>query len=200
MSKKLIVFLAEGFEEVEAVTPTNYLRRAGIEVHAVALGKTLNVKGSRNIQITADTSIESLIAAGKFNPECWDGLVLPGGLPGADNLAASKEVGDFVMAMYKAGKLVSAICAAPARVLYPLGILEGKEFTCFPGEEAKILAEASASGINTLIWKEDRVVVDGNIISSRSAGTAGEFSRVIVSWLLGEEEGKKLAERVLLGL
>ena len=189
MIKKIIVFLAEGFEEVEAVTPIDYLRRVGIEVSTVALGKNLTVKSARSIQITADTCISSLMDEGKMNPGHWDGVVVPGGLPGADNLAASKEVGDFLLAMAKAGKLVAAICAAPARVLAPLGLLEGKEFTCFPGEEAKL---------KTGTWKENRVVVDGNIISSRSAGSAGEFSCAIISWFLGEDEAKKLAERVLL--
>ena len=190
MTKKVIVFLAEGFEEVEAVTPIDYLRRAGIEVSIAALGKSLNARGSHDIQIVTDTCMDSLLGEGKLKPEFWDGVIVPGGLPGADNLAQSKALGDFLLAMAEAGKLVSAICAAPARVLAPLGILEGKNFTCFPGEEAKVPA--------TAIWKEDRVVVDGNIISSRSAGSAGEFSCAIISWFLGEAEGKKLASRVLL--
>ena len=199
MTKKVIVFLAEGFEEVEAVTPIDYLRRAGIEVSSVAIGSSINVKSARNIQICADTTIDILMKAGELKANNWDGVVIPGGLPGADNLAASKEVGDFVLEMAKAGKLVSAICAAPARVLFPLGLLAGKNFTCFPGEETKVVNAAANSGANAKpIWKEDRVVVDGNIISSCSAGSAGEFSCAIVSWFLGEDEGKKLAERVLL--
>ena len=201
MTKKVAVFLAEGFEEVEAITPIDYLRRAGIEVSSVAVGNSLEVKGSRNIKICADTSIDILLKAGKLKAEHWDGVVVPGGLPGADNLAASKEVGDFVTEMAKAGKLVSAICAAPARVLFPLGLLAGKKFTCFPGEEAKVAETSANAGTNAAaIWKEDRVVIDGNIISSRSAGSAGEFSCAIISWFLGEEEGKKLAERVLLNI
>ena len=199
MPKKVIVLLAEGFEEVEAVTPIDYLRRAGIEVTAAAVGSAIEgndaaVKGSHGIQITADTDLRALAAGNKLISAEWDGVIVPGGLPGADNLAASKEVAVFLKAMAASGKLVCAICAAPARVLSPLGLLAGKMYTCFPGEEAKVPGFAADAR-----WKEDRVVIDGNTITSRGAGTAGEFACAIVSKLLNETEGKKLAERVLLG-
>lgn len=201
MSKKVIVVLAEGFEEVEAVTPIDYLRRAGIELAIVAVGLKapgINpaVKGSRGIQITADTDLHSLLQEKKLVPAEWDAVVVPGGLPGSDNLAASKELAFFLKAMADAGKLICSICAAPARVLSPLGLLAGKNFTCFPGEEEKVIAPGSAS--SAAVWKEDRVVVDGNLITSRGAGSSGEFACAIVSKLLSEAEGKKLAERVLL--
>ena len=201
MAKKVIVFLAEGFEEVEAVTPIDYLRRAGIEVTAAAVGlkapgKDLAVIGSRRIAVVADASLESLIEGKKLDPAGWDGVVVPGGIPGSDNLAASKEVGDFIKGMAAAGKWVCAICAAPARVLSPLGLLAGRSFTCFPGEEEKVGAPGSASA--GAVWKKDRVVVDGNFITSRGAGTAGEFACAIIAKLIGEAEAKNLAERVLL--
>jgi 4-methyl-5(b-hydroxyethyl)-thiazole monophosphate biosynthesis len=194
MPKKVLVLLAEGFEEVEAITPIDYLRRCGIEVTAAALGKSLVVKGSHGIQIMADVLLESLLVEGKLLPSVWDGVVVPGGLPGADNLAASKETGVFISEMAAGGKLICAICAAPARVLSPLGLLKGKNFTCFPGEEGKVISPSSASfGAR---WKEDRVVVDGSFITSRGAGTAGEFACAIVEKLTGE--GEKIADRVLL--
>jgi len=201
MSKKVIVLLAPGFEEVEALTPIDYLRRAGIEVTAAAVGikapgGRAAVQGSHGIQIMADTDLYDLFEGKKLVPAEWDGVIVPGGLPGADNLAASKETGAFLKAMADAGKLVCAICAAPARVLYPLGLLAGKKFTCFPGEEEKLNSSGSAGGIDG--WKEDRVVIDGNFITSRGAGTAGEFACAVVSKLLSEADGKKLAERVLL--
>jgi len=201
MAKKVIVFLAEGFEEVEAVTPIDYLRRSGIEVTTAAVaviggGKSRTVKGARDISVVADTDLENLLEEKKLNPSEWDGVVVPGGLPGADNLASSGETGAFLKSMAGEGKLVSAICAAPARVLFPLGILAGKEFTCYPGEEEKVIAAGSAS--TGAVWKEDRVVVDGNIITSRGAGTAGEFACAVISKLLGEGEGKKIADKVLL--
>ena len=194
MSKSVLVFLAEGFEEVEAVTPIDYLRRAGIEVTVAALGKDLTVRGARGIQVIADAALDDLAGDGKLKPSSWDGVVVPGGLPGADNLAASKQAGDFLKGMAKAGKLVAAICASPARVLAPLGLLAGKKFTCYPGEEKNI----SPSLLAGAEWKEDRVIVDGNLITSRGAGTAGEFAAAIIGELLGPEEAKKLMDKVLL--
>ena len=199
MSKKVIVLLAEGFEEVEAITPIDYLRRVGIEVSSAAVGqKGQNgpVKGARGVPVMADTSLDTLLKENKLGPSAWDAVIIPGGLPGADNLAASKETGTFIRAMAEAGKWVCAICAAPARVLSPLGLLAGKKFTCFPGEEAKVIAPGSASA--GAVWKQDRVVVDGNFITSRGAGSAGEFACAIIAKLVNEAEGKKLAERVLL--
>jgi len=201
MPKKVLVLLAEGFEEVEAITPIDYLRRAGIDVTIAAVGLKLSgkcpvVKGSHGIQIAADMELGTLLAEKKLVPDHWDGVVVPGGLPGSDNLAASKELGVFLQAMDKAGKLVSAICAAPARVLSPLGLLANKRFTCYPGEEVKVLASGSAS--SSAVWKKDRVVSDRNLITSRGAGTAGEFACAVISKLLTVADGKKLAERVLL--
>ena len=188
MSKRVIVLLAEGFEEVEAITPIDYLRRAGIEVTTAAVGAKMTVTGAHRIPVTADTSLDSLVKEGKLAAFEWDGVVVPGGLPGAENLAASKETGAFLREMAGAGKLVAAICASPAMVLFPLGLLEGKKFTCSPGREVNV-TEAE--------WKQDRVVVDGNIITSRGAGTAGDFACAVISKLAGEGEAKKVAEKVL---
>ena len=196
MPNKVLVILAEGFEEVEAVTPVDYLRRAGIEVTTAAIGNCLAVDGSHGIRITADTSLGDLLKAGTLTAAAWDGVVLPGGLPGADNLAASKETGAFLSEMAVAGKWICAICAAPARVLSPLGLLKGRKFTCFPGEEEKVLSSSSASF--GALWKKDRVVVDGCFITSRGAGTAGEFACAIIGKLAGGGEGDKIADRVLM--
>jgi len=194
MPKKVLVFLAEGFEEVEAITPIDYLRRAGIEVTVAAVNKGPTVKGSHGIQVVAGTSLDDLAGAGKLEPSSWDAVVVPGGLPGADNLAASKPAGDFLKGMAGAGKLVAAICASPARVLAPLGLLAGKKFTCYPGEEKNILPSFLAGAG----WKEDRVVIDSSLVTSRGAGTAGEFAAAIIGELIGPEEAKKLADKVLL--
>jgi len=194
MSKKVIALLAEGFEEVEAVTPIDYLRRAGIEVTIAVLGNGLTVRGSHGIRLAADAVLDDLAGEGKLKPSSWDAVVVPGGLPGADNLAASKQVGDFLKGMAAAGKLIAAICASPARVLAPLGLLAEKKFTCYPGEEKNIPSSILAGAE----WKEDSVVVDGNLITSRGAGTAGEFACAIIGKLVGQEEAKKLADKVLL--
>jgi len=184
--KKAIVLLAEGFEEVETVTPIDYLRRAGAEVTVAAIGNSLTVKGSRGIQVTADTMLEELVKQGFGS---WDAVIVPGGMPGAKNLAASKETSALLKETAAAGKLICAICASPAVVLSPLGLLSGKKFTCYPGME-----ETVSEGT----WLETRVVVDGNIITSRGAGTAGEFSIAIIAALSGKDEAEKIAKAVLL--
>jgi len=194
MSKKVIALLAEGFEEVEAFTPIDYLRRARVDVTVAAVNKSLTVRGSHGIQVIADASLDDLAGDGRLRPSSWDGVVVPGGLPGAVNLAASKQVGDFLKGMSEAGKMIAAICASPARVLSPLGLLAGKKFTCYPGEEKNI----SPSHLAGTERKEDRVVIDGNLVTSRGAGTAGEFAVAIIGELTSAEEAKKLADKVLL--
>jgi 4-methyl-5(b-hydroxyethyl)-thiazole monophosphate biosynthesis len=182
MEKKAIILLAEGFEEVEAVTPIDYLRRAGLKVKIAAIGNNLSVTGARGIQLTADILLSQAV-----NND-WDAVLIPGGMPGASNLASSGMVGKFITNMAAKGKLICAICASPAVVLAPLGLITGN-FTCYPGMEEKV-----TNGI----WSDDRVVRDGNIITSRSAGTAGEFAIAIINALLGNETGKKIASSVLL--
>ena len=189
MPKRALVLLAEGFEEVEAVTPVDYLRRAGVEVATVSIGGKPLALGSHGIPVQADRVLASPEKQGGFDPADWDAVILPGGGRGADNLAASAAVGGLVTAMAKAGKLVCAICASPAVVLAPLGLLKGRAFTCFPGMEERV------SGA---FWKEDRVVVDSNLVTSRGAGTAGEFAVAIIGALLGGAEGEKVARSVLL--
>jgi 4-methyl-5(b-hydroxyethyl)-thiazole monophosphate biosynthesis len=189
MAKKTLVLLAEGFEEVEAVTPVDYLRRAGVEVTVAAISESPGVKGSRGIIVMADTSLAELKRNGSFNPDSWDAVVLPGGGPGAKNLAASKDTGRLLGEMAKKGKLVCAICASPAVVLAPLGLLTGKNFTCYPGLEKEV------TGAN---WSCEKVVVDGNIITSRGAGTAGLFAAAVISQLAGEEKAKEISDSVLL--
>ena len=189
MPKKAIVFLAEGFEEVEALTPVDYLRRAGLEATTVSIGQAAQVQGSHGITVNADSVLAALEGEGRVDAAVWDAVILPGGGKGADNLASSAAVGSFVTAMARAGRLVCAICASPAVVLAPLGLLRGRDFTCFPGMEERV------SGAS---WKESRVVIDGNLITSRGAGTAGEFAVAIIGKLLGEAEGERVAASVLL--
>jgi len=186
MAKKAIVLLAEGFEEVEAVTPIDYLRRAGVEVTIVAISFIMTVKGAQGIKVDADTTLAGI---DDDETDSWDAVIIPGGSNGAANLAASNQTGALLKNMAASGKLVCAICASPAVVLSPLGLLAGKKFTCYPGLEEKVKEGK---------WSNERVVVDGNIITSRSAGTSGEFAVAIIEKLLDEEAAKKIADAVLL--
>jgi 4-methyl-5(b-hydroxyethyl)-thiazole monophosphate biosynthesis len=192
MTKKAIVLLAEGFEEVEAVTPIDYLRRAGIAVTIAAVDGSLSVKGARGITINADALLCDIIQkgeAGETPVAAFDAVIIPGGMPGAANIAASEESGALIREMAAAGKLVCAICAAPAVVLAPLGLLSGKKFTCYPGMEEKVRGGK---------WTDERVALDGSMVTSRSAGTAGEFAAAIIGRLVNETEGDKIARSVLL--
>ena len=201
MVKKVLILLAEGFEEVEAITPIDYLRRAGIEVTVASIGESRTVTGSHSIPVTADTTFANL--AGKkqsrdavaWDAPAWDAVVVPGGGAGAANLAASKETGALLKEMAASGKWICAICASPAVVLAPLGIMAGKKFTCYPGLEKEVRAESAAVGAR---WSEDRVVIDGNIITSRGAGTAGEFAAAIIGRLVGDKAAADLVQKVLM--
>jgi 4-methyl-5(b-hydroxyethyl)-thiazole monophosphate biosynthesis len=186
MIKKAVVLLAEGYEEVEAVTPVDYLCRAGIEVTSASITENLTVTSRwGKIKLIADTTLAEVLKQGYQ----WDAVIIPGGLDGATNLAASKEACAFIKEMAAAGKLICAICSSPVIVLASLDLLAGKKFTCFPEMEKEVQGG---------IWSEDRVVVDGNIITSRGAGTAGEWSIAIIGKLLDENAGRKTAESVLL--
>lgn len=181
--KKVYIYLAEGFEEVEAITPVDMLRRAGAEVVTVAVGGALAVKGAHGITVTADALIEDT----DINDA--DMIVLPGGCPGFENLAASEILSQHLEYMITSGRLVAAICGAPAAVLGPRGYLKNKRATCYPGME---------DGLNCKRVWDGAVCVDGNIITSRSAGTAMTFAIVLVKELFGETAASKLRKAIVL--
>lgn len=180
MAHSALIVLAEGFEELEAVTPIDLLRRANIAVTIAGL-TTINVRGARGITVTAD----SLFADCSANS--FDALILPGGMPGAKNLAASIELRAIIQSFDAAGKLLAAICAAPI-VLAAAGVLKGHRVTSFPGYE------------DTLGCKEyvtDAVVRDGTVITSRGAGTSIQFALEIISYLAGAEAANAVAKAIL---
>jgi 4-methyl-5(b-hydroxyethyl)-thiazole monophosphate biosynthesis len=176
----IALLLASGFEEVEAVTPADFLRRAGLEVKVVGIGGKM-IAGSHGIAWQADTAIEDL-------QEEPDAVVVPGGMPGAENVAASDAALDLIRRVFDAGGTVAAICAAPAVVLQKTGILQGKRVTCYPGFEDRF------SGCTPL---QDRVVVDGNVVTSRGPGTAAEFSIKLIELLAGKESASEVHRRTL---
>jgi len=187
--KKAIVLLADGFEDVEALTPIDYLCRAGIGVTAASITRSLTVTSRwSGLKMTANTTLSEQLSLYKEQKD-WDAVILPGGIPGATNLAASEEVNTLLNEMAITGKLICAICASPAVVLAPLGLLAGKKYTCYPRMEERVTDGE---------WSQDRVVVDGSLITSRGAGTAGEFAIAIIKKLLDEATAQKIADAVLL--
>jgi 4-methyl-5(b-hydroxyethyl)-thiazole monophosphate biosynthesis len=185
MAKKALVILAEGFEEIEAVTCIDVLRRAGVQVTVAAANThtTLTaIRGSRGICVMPETH---LVDAG----EEFDALVLPGGMPGAANLAATAHVNTLIASMARRNKIIAAICASPAVVLAPLGILEGKSATCYPGMENEFAASTR--------FLADPVVVDGTLITSRAPGTAIRFALTVAEKLVGAETARKVAAAML---
>ena len=168
------LFLADGFEEIEALTPVDLLRRAGVEIVTVGVnGKT--VTGSHGIPVGADVSAEEALAmleAGN-TPEM---VILPGGMPGAATLDASPVVDVFLRAAESADAYIAAICAAPM-ILGKRGLLKGKNATCFPGFE-EYLEGATHLDVHT--------VTDGKYITGRAMGAATEFALALVKALKGE--------------
>jgi 4-methyl-5(b-hydroxyethyl)-thiazole monophosphate biosynthesis len=161
---RLIVPLAEGFEEIEAVAIIDVLRRANIKVDVVGVEDEI-VAGRNGIKILCDKIISDV------KPEDYDGIVLPGGNPGYKNLENNQQVINFIKYFNSKGKIIAAICAAPT-ILEKIGILEGKKATCFPSMKDKIRN-----------FVDEKVVVDDNIITSQGPGTAIEFALEIVKSL-----------------
>ena len=182
MAKKVLVILADGFEEIEGVTPIDVLRRAGLEVTLAGLsGKTIT--GSHGVKFQSDMTLDEY-------RDLPDALILPGGMPGAKNLGESKKVAELIKRMNRQQKMIGAICAAPALAVAPTGILEGKRATCYPGFEKHFSSSVALS--------DDRVVVDGNIITSRGPGSALEFALELVEQLVGREKAEKLSQDLLM--
>lgn len=184
MKKKALIILAEGFEEIEAIAPIDILRRAGVEVCIASLNpEQLLVKSSQGVQIQTETSLDKLSAD-------FDACILPGG-PGTKLLSESDLVKSLISVMFKENKIIAAICAAPALVLAPTGILDGKNATCYPDMEKNFNPDTTFCG--------DKVVVDGNIITSRGPGTALAFSLAITEELVGKNTADTLKEKTLAG-
>lgn len=190
--KSAVVFLADGFEEVEALTPVDYLRRAGVEVFTVAVpSESMNdpyiVIGGHKIPVIADLNFDEFKE--NFAEELPDLVFAPGGMNGSKNLARNEEVLAFIKKCFDGGKHVAAICAAPALVLSKTGILKGKNWTCYPGMEEEVDAddvEDSTSCANVPF------VTDENITTGRGAGAAEEFTMELIRILCGQEISDKI--------
>ncbi len=178
--KKVYVFLADGFEDVEALIPIDVLRRGGVEVTTVSvMDGSQVVESAHGVQIVADALIEDC----DFSDA--DLLLLPGGMPGASNLYDCSGVQEAVLAQNEAGRNIAAICAAPAVVLGQLGILEGRKATCYPGFE-KLLHGAEYTG--------ELCTVSGNITTAEGPAAAFPFAYQLLSVLAGEQVSSQIAE------
>lgn len=178
---KVVVFLADGFEEIEGLTVVDMLRRAGITVITASIQPRKEVAGAHKITVLADELVEDI----DFGTV--DMVVLPGGMPGTLNLGACKKVTDTVQEFFQAGKEVAAICAAPS-VLGDLGILQGKEATCYPGFEERLV------GAKTV---KEPVVADGNVTTSRGMGTAIPFAGKLIEKLAGGEKKQEILDSII---
>ena len=181
MNKKALVVLAEGFEEIEAITPIDVLRRAGLEVTIAGIGKT-DVPGAHGIVVKADLLLE------KYN-EIPDAVVLPGGMPGASNLSKSEALQKLLAKMKAQKKMIAAICASPGVVLGRAGFLENHTATCYPGFEKYLGANVKFS--------EERVVSDGIFTTSRGPGSALAFALDLVRQLVSPQKADELAEGLI---
>lgn len=177
--KRVVVPVADGFEEIEAVVVIDILRRAGLEVVVAGVGGTM-VTGAHAIMLRCDARIEDCDFAAVH------AIVLPGGMPGTLRLGESPELRRALSAVFGAGKLVAAVCAAPT-VLESCGILEGRRATSHP---------AHAGEMRRCRYEESAVVEDGNVITSRGAGTSIEFAAAVVRYLVGDAAARDVLERI----
>ena len=177
---KILIPLADGFEEIEAVSNIDVLRRANLKVVTAGIGGR-EIMGDHGIKVEADKKIENIKSSD------ISAVVLPGGMPGAANLRDSKELLEIIKAVYAKGGLCAAICAAPI-VLEAAGILEGKKATSYPG---------FGDQMQSADYQEKRVVKDGNIITSRGPGLALEFALTLVEYLADSETSEQLKKAML---
>ena len=179
--KKVLVFLVNGFEEIEAMAPIDLLRRAGITADTVSINEDNQVTSSRKIRVLTDKTIDEI------NFENYEMIVLPGG-PGTENYMKSEKLLEKLKE-FSINRKLGAICAAPT-ILSALGILNGKQAICFPACEPDLIKDGA------IIVNQD-VVRDNNIITSRGAGTAIDFSLALIEELLGKNKSHEIRKEIL---
>ncbi len=181
MKHHSFIFLAEGFEEIEALTVVDVMRRAGMDIKTVSITSTKEVSGAHGIKVTADLTFKEA----DFSDTEW--LIIPGGMPGASNQAAFEPLCDLLKIHAAKGK-VAAICAAPAVVLAPLGILDGKEATCYPGFESQC---------RNAVMRDVPVVTLENLITANGPSAALRFALAIVANSLGSNIAQEVGSGML---
>lgn len=190
--KGVYIFLANGFEEIEALATLDVLRRVSVDVKTVSVLYDKFVTGSHKMTVVADMTY------GEFKAEVQldgtdesDVMIFPGGMPGTRNLAENGEIINFMRLHYAEGGAVAAICAAPGLVVSQLPSLQGKHFTCFDGFEDAPVARGG-------IYEQKPAVRDGNLITGRGAGCAVEFGLAILAHLKGEEAAAAVRHSLML--
>ena len=179
--KRVSVLLADGFEEIEALTVVDLLRRAKVYVDTVSITDEYTVRGAHGIPVQTEDLFD------ETNLEETDMIVLPGGMPGTTNLGSHSGVRKAVKRFYEEGRYVAAICAAPT-VLNDLGILKGKRATCYPAMEKEMQGAVLTGG---------PVAVDGNIITSQGVGTAIDFALQLIEILEERKKALEIAESIV---
>lgn len=190
--KGVYIFLANGFEDIEALSTLDVLRRGGVDVKTVSVLRDKFVTSSHKVTVVADMTYGEFKAEVQFDgTDESDVMIFPGGMPGTKNLAENGEIINFMRLHYAEGGTVAAICAAPGLVVSQLPSLEGKHFTCFDGFEDAPIARGG-------IYEKKPAVIDGNLITGRGAGCAVEFGLAILSHLKGEETAASVRHAMML--
>ncbi|OGO76985.1 MAG: thiamine biosynthesis protein ThiJ [Clostridiales bacterium GWB2_37_7] len=179
--KKANIYLAEGFEEIEALTVVDVLRRAGVDINTVAVTTAKEVKGAHNITVIADKTFDEI------DNYSADMLILPGGMPGTTNLEKHEGLRAFIKEFYQNEKYIAAICAAPI-ILGKMGLLENSMATCYPGFE---------KDLKGAIHAEEPVIRHKNIITSKGPGTAILFALDLVEILVGKEKAEQIKDQMI---
>ena len=181
--QKSYLFLADGFEEIEALTPVDVLRRAGMPVATVSI-----MPGRKSVVGAHGVTVEADLQLGDEDFSAAEWLILPGGIPGATNLAACTELTDALKAQHQRGGKIAAICASPGVVLGPLGIADGAEITGYPGFEASA-PEAK--------WQDVAVCTSGSLVTGNGPAAALPFALAIVSATLGPQFSQEIGTAMM---
>lgn len=176
---KVIILLANGFEEVEAIAQIDFLRRAGIEIDTVSIHDSREIVGQSRIIVIADKLFSEM------NPDFYDAVILPGGKAGMLNLQQDARVQEMLVDFHKRGKVIAAICASPS-ILGKLHLLDGRRCVCYPGFESNL------TGASVV---DERVVIDGTIITSKGPGTSFDFAIAIIKVLGGTALAEEIASK-----
>ena len=190
--KGVYIFLANGFEETEAIAPLDILRRGGVDVKTVSIHRDKYVTGAHKVTVAADLTYGEFKANVELDgTEADDVMTFPGGMPGTKNLAENAEIINFMRLHYAEGGSLAAICAAPGLVISQLPSLKGIHFTCYDGFEDGPEARGG-------IYEKVPAVADGNIITGRGPGCAVDFGLAILAHLKGEETADEVRKSMML--